>query len=138
MRFLTWALACTLGGALGVALADEPSKTPPPSTASSDAASPPAAAAAAAPAAAPAAASTSAAKPDVNAEVIDRHFRSEGYKVEVRNGEKWYCKPIIETGTRLASSQPVCVPGQQLLMKERQQQEDLEKAQRIMGHPTGG
>ena len=77
MRFLTWALACTLGGALGVALADEPSKTPAPSSASSDAASPPATA----PAAAPAAASTSAAKPDVHDEMIEKHFRAEGYKV---------------------------------------------------------
>jgi hypothetical protein len=57
--------------------------------------------------------------------------------VQVRGGEKWYCKPIIETGTRLASSQPVCAPGEQLLIKERQQQEDLEKAQRMIGTNGG-
>ncbi len=134
MRFLTWALACTLGGALGVAQADEPAKASAPSTATAPAASDTAAASGTA----PAAASTPAVKPDVHDEMLEKHFRAEGYKVQVRNGEKWYCKPMIETGTRLASSQPVCVPGEQLLIKERQQQEDLQKAQRIMGHPTGG
>jgi hypothetical protein len=113
-----------------MALADEPSKTPAPSTASSDAASPPAAA--------PAAASTSTPKPDVNDEVIDKHFRSEGYKVEVHNGEKWYCKPMIETGTRLASPKPVCAPGELLWIKEKQQREDLEKAQRTQIGTKGG
>jgi hypothetical protein len=134
MRFLTWAVACTLGGALGVATADEPAKAPAPSTAtaaaSSDTAIPPGAV--------PAGASTPAVKPELTEDQLEKHFRAEGYKVQVRGGEKWYCKPIIETGTRLASSQPVCVPGQQLLIKERQQQEDLEKAQRVMGHPNGG
>jgi hypothetical protein len=134
MRFLTWAVACTLGGALGVATADEPAKAPAPSTAtaaaSSDTAIPPGAVSAGA--------STPAVKPELTEDQLEKHFRAEGYKVQVRGGEKWYCKPIIETGTRLASSQPVCVPGQQLLIKERQQQEDLEKAQRVMGHPNGG
>ena len=134
MRFRTWAVACTLGGALGVATADEPAKAPAPSTTSAPASSD----TATAPTTAPAAASTPAAKADVRDEMLDKHFRAEGYKVQVRNGEKWYCKPMIETGTRLSSSQPVCGPGQQLLIKERQQQEDLEKAQRVMGHPNGG
>jgi hypothetical protein len=135
MRFLTWAVACTLSGALGVAQADEPAKAPPPSTvgtpASSDTTT--------APSTAPAAASTPAVKSDAHDEMLDKHFRAEGYKLQMRNGEKWYCKPVIETGTRLASSQPVCVPGEQLLIKERQAQEDVEKAQqRQMGHPSGG
>ncbi len=134
MRFLTWAVACILGGALGVATAEEPAKAPAPSEATAPAASD----AATAPGTAPAAASTPAVKPDVHDEMLEKHFRAEGYKVQVRNGEKWYCKSMIETGTRLASSQPVCVPGEQLLIKERQQKEELEKAQRIMGHPTGG
>jgi hypothetical protein len=74
----------------------------------------------------------------VNDEVIDKHFRSEGYKVEVHNGEKWYCKPMIETGTRLASPKPVCAPGELLWMKEKQQREDLEKAQRTQIGTKGG
>jgi hypothetical protein len=134
MRFLTWAVACILGGALGVARADEPAKAPAPSTASAA----PSSATATPPGAVPAAASTPAVKPELTEDQLEKHFRAEGYKVQVRGGEKWYCKQMIETGSRLASSQPVCVPGQQLLIKERQQQEDLEKAQRIMGHPNGG
>jgi len=134
MRFLTWAVACILGGALGVATAEEPAKAATPSTATAAAASD----TATPPTTAPAAASTPAVKPELTEDQLEKHFRAEGYKVQVRGGEKWYCKPIIETGTRLASAQPVCVPGEQLLIKERQQKEDLEKAQRIMGHPTGG
>jgi hypothetical protein len=133
MRFLTWALACTLGGALGAAQADEPSKAPAATTVTAPAASDTAAAPSAAPAA-----STSAAKTDVNAEMLDKHFRSEGYKAEVRNGEKWYCKQMTETGTRLASAKPVCAPGEQLWIKEKQQREDLEKAQRAQIGTKGG
>jgi hypothetical protein len=134
MRFLTWAVACILGGALGVVQAEEPTKAPAPSEATAPAASD----TATTPAAAPAAASTTAAKADVHDEMLDKHFRAEGYKVQMRNGEKWYCKPVIETGTRLASSQPVCAPGEQLLIKERQQQEDLQKAQRALNGTKGG
>ncbi len=135
MRFLTWALACTLVGALGVAQADEPSKAPAPSTVSA----PPASSdTATAPSTAPAAASTPAAKSNLNDEMIEKHFRAEGYKVEVHNGEKWYCKPVIETGTRLASPKPACAPGEQLLINERQQRDDLQKAQRSMSGTKGG
>jgi hypothetical protein len=134
MRFLTWAVACILGGALGMVQAEEPAKAPAPSAATAAAASD----TATAPTTAPAAVSTTAAKADVRDEMLDKHFRAEGYKVQVRNGEKWYCKPVIETGTRLASAQPVCAPGEQLLIKERQQQEDLQKAQRSMNGTKGG
>jgi hypothetical protein len=134
MRFLTWAVACILGGALGMVQAEEPAKAPAPSAATAPAASD----TATTPTAAPAAASTTAAKADVHEEMLDKHFRAEGYKVQVRNGEKWYCKPVIETGTRLASAQPVCAPGEQLLIKERQQQEDLQKAQRSLNGTKGG
>ena len=132
MRFLTWAVACILGGALGMVQAEEPAKAPAPSAATAAAASDTATAPTTAPA------STTAAKADVRDEMLDKHFRAEGYKVQVRNGEKWYCKPVIETGTRLASAQPVCAPGEQLLIKERQQQEDLQKAQRSMIGTKGG
>jgi hypothetical protein len=134
MRLLTWALACTLSGALGVAQADEPSKAPAASTVTTPAASE----TATAPKTAATAASTPTAKSDANDEMLEKHFRSEGYKVEVRNGEKWYCKPIVETGTRLASPKPVCGPGEQLWLKEQQQREDLEKAQRIQVGTKGG
>jgi len=132
MRFLTWAVACTLGGALGVAQADEPAKAPAPSTATTPVAS----ATATAPSATPAAASTPAT--NLNDEMLEKHFRSEGYKVEVRNGEKWYCKQMAETGTRLSSAKPVCAPGEQLYIKEKQQRDDLEKAQRTQMGTRGG
>jgi len=133
MRFLTWAVACTLGGALSVATADEPAKAPPPSTAtaaaSSDTATPPSAA--------PAAASTPAVKPELTEDQLDKHFRAEGYSVQVHNGEKYYCKRADVLGSRLQGGQQ-CTPAQALMVKERQAQEDLEKAQRVMGHPNGG
>ena len=134
MRFLTLALACTLGGALGVAQADEPAKAPAPSTVTAPASSDTTSALSTA----PAPASTPAAKPDLNDQMLEKHFRAEGYKVQVRNGEKWYCKPMIETGTRLASPRPACAPGEQLLINERQQREDLQKAQRSMNGTKGG
>ena len=134
MRFLTWAVACTLGGALGVTLADEPSKAAAPSAVTTPASS----ATAPAPSTVPAATSTSAAKPDINDEMLEKHFRSEGYKVEVRNGEKWYCKSMTETGTRLSSAKPVCSPGELLYIKEKQQRDDLEKAQRTQIGTKGG
>jgi hypothetical protein len=132
MRILTWALACTLGGALGVTLADEPTKAPAPNAVSTPAATAPA------PSTAPAATSTPAAKADINDEMLEKHFRSEGYKVEVRNGEKWYCKSMTETGTRLSSAKPVCSPGELLYIKEKQQRDDLEKAQRTQIGSKGG
>ncbi|HUL19415.1 MAG TPA: hypothetical protein VLV29_09130 [Steroidobacteraceae bacterium] len=133
MRFLTWTLACILCGALTAVQADEPSKAPAPSSVATPASNNTVPVSSTA----PAVASPPAAKPDMNDEMLEKHFRSEGYKVQLRNGKKWYCTPMIETGTRLASPHPVCAPGQLLLMNERQQQEDLERAQRIMGNAAG-
>jgi len=124
--------ACVLAGAVSVALADEPNKAP--------VASPPAAAATPAAPSTPAtpapAASSPAAANAPNDEQLDKHFRSEGYTVQTRNGEKQYCKRKEETGSRLSGG-IVCMNGQELLMRERKDQEDLDKAQRIMGHPQG-
>jgi hypothetical protein len=113
-------------------------------------ATPAASAAPAAPAAAPAATPASAAAPaaahpaasaapaasehaavEVDAAQMDqleKHFISEGYKVEMHNGEKLFCRREEQMGTRLGA-QKQCSTAQQLMFTERDSRRQAEHAQ---------
>ena len=129
-------------GAVSVAFAD-PSAT---ETATTATAAPAAQATATAPAqpAAPAtsptpaapkvaapAASTSAAE-----EERERHFLSEGYRLEMRNGEKVFCRREEMLGSRLGA-QKVCASALQLTETERQAKASMDGSIMQHSNPTG-
>lgn len=98
-------------------------------------ASPPAASSAAVPtsssssaqpasAAKPAASSTSAASD----EDTEKRLRSQGYKPEVHNGSKVYCRKETELGSRFPSK--VCATPEQIANANKDSQDALDKVQR--------
>ena len=148
MRLVVSVLACVGVSGISIALADPPtdaaSANPP---AAAPAATPPAAAAPAAAAPAKPADPAAAAKPVapsaapaatehaapvvVSAAEMDqeeKHFLSEGYKVEMRNGEKVYCRREQVLGSHLGG-QKQCASGQQLMFIEKDSARQAEHAQ---------
>ncbi len=130
MRSVLALLACVAGGGLSVALADPPAA--PAST--SEAATPATPATPGNPAAAPVAATSAgggvtpaapgaqpASSVTITAEqaAMEKHFLAEGYKVEMRNGQKYYCRREETLGTRLGS-QKFCSTEEQLKATEAQ------------------
>jgi hypothetical protein len=116
-----WAGLLTLigVGAVSLALADPPTPATP--------STPAAVAPAAAPAAAPTAAVVTAPSAD---DLLDRHLRSEGYQVEMRNGQKMYCRKQEVLGTRLGGATKTCGTAEQLKINEAQAHELVERSQR--------
>lgn len=157
MRLIVCVLACVGIGGLAVALADPPSPnstpaaaTPAAPTAAEPAAASPATAAAAAnsatgapahPAdAAPAATATPSSSVVITGsqmEMMEKHFLSEGYKAEMRGGQKMFCRREEQMGTHLGG-QKVCSTVEQLTANEAQAKEMVQRYQRqqAMG-PSG-
>lgn len=147
MRSVLALLACVAGGGLSVALADPPAA--PAST--SEAATPATPATPGNPAAAPAAATSAggvapaapAAQPassvTITAEqaVMEKHFLAEGYKVEMRNGQKYYCRREETLGTRLGS-QKFCSTEEQLKATEAQAKDLVGTSQRQQASGPSG
>ena len=143
MRLVSGVLACIGVGAISMALADPsadapaaatPSSRPAASAPATPAAPAAAAAATPAPAATTAAAATApAASPD---EQLERHFLSEGYKVQMRGGQKQYCRKEAQLGSRLGS-EVNCSSLQQLKATEDQTQSALQHQQHSYTKPTG-
>jgi hypothetical protein len=155
MRLIIGILACV--GAGVIALADTPPPTPTQPAASdvSTAPSPaaaatPASAAGAAPApaagatTAPAAAATpptasaTGASHDATAAIDPREklLRSKGYRLEMRHGEKMYCRSEEVLGSRLAGRK-VCGTVEELENREHLSQEMIGNVQRQQLNPTG-
>src|SRR6266480_595048 len=131
MRLVVGVLACIAAGVLGVAVAD------PAPEQSAQAASSPSTGAPAAPA--PAAPQSdhpapTVAKPAVNPE--EKRLIAMGYKPEMRNGEKVFCRLVEETGSRLGGRKQ-CGTPQELKAAQTATREEVEKAQRIQGMPGG-
>jgi len=139
MRLFSGVLACVFIGAGSAALAEDP----PPSTTNNSASTAPAAAA---PSAAPAttaatpapvagaakssvtvtAAATPPAAPQVDP--IEKHFISEGYRVQMRNGEKVFCHREEQLGSRLGGA-VTCSTAEVLKQTEEQAHAAVERAQ---------
>jgi hypothetical protein len=117
-----WAGLLTLigAGAVSMALADPPAPAPATST-------PPSSAAPAAPATPPTAAVITA---PADEDLLDKHLRSEGYKVEMRNGQKMYCRKEDVLGSRLGAATKTCGTAEQLKINEAQAHELVERTQR--------
>jgi uncharacterized iron-regulated membrane protein len=136
MRPAVSVLTCFVLSAMTAALAD-PATTDPSATAKAPAAAPSTAAPAAtatpaAPAAAPhpAASATPAAAVEVDAAQLDqqeKHFLAEGYKIEMHNGEKYFCRREEQMGSRLGG-QKQCATAQQLAFTEKDAQRQTEHA----------
>jgi hypothetical protein len=133
MRRIVGVLACIGLGGISVALANPPSPSAPAAAQPTSSAPAPAAAQSAAPAAASAPAE--AAKPEVDLQ--EKHFLSEGYKIEMHNGEKYFCRREEEMGTRLGSNKKMCATAQQLTVTEQQTKQGIERYQSYQTGPSG-
>jgi hypothetical protein len=127
MRLVIGVLAAFCLSSMPVARAD-PAQSTPPSTApasatATSAAQPAPAATPSAPA--PAAQQTQPAKQTVvvqgtpEFDALEKHFLSEGYKLEMHNGEKYFCRREDELGSRLGGHK-ACSTAQQLMVTEQE------------------
>ena len=137
MRLTVSVLTCVAVSVVIPAFADpeasSPSATPatPASAAPAATATAPAPAAAAHPAtsAAPAAADHPAVQIDApSMDQLEKHFLSEGYKVEMHNGEKYFCRREEQMGSRLGGAKQ-CSTAQQLAFSEKDAKRQAEQAQ---------
>jgi hypothetical protein len=151
MRTVINLLACLSLGSSMLALAEEPANPPQPAAAPTAETAPQAAAPsdAAAPAAAPTASTDAtapaAAKPSADAQAAassdggrpangsvsltddDRDFIRRGYQIEMKNGEKFYCKQQDTMGSRLNKKRVCRTPEQMKYMRENAQDQMREK-----------
>jgi hypothetical protein len=66
-------------------------------------------------------------KPELTYE--EQRLVSKGYKLNMRNGEKWFCRRELGLGSRVAA-QNVCGTAAMLLQSRTDQQNDLRDAQK--------
>ena len=83
-------------------------------------------------AAAPAAAA--AAKPEVDP--FEKHLMAEGYRPEMQNGDKVYCRKETPLGSRLGGVKS-CGTAEQLKLREDQTKQGVDQAQRASVNPKG-
>jgi hypothetical protein len=69
-------------------------------------------------------------------DVLERHFQSEGYKEEMLNGEKVFCRREDRMGSRLGSRK-VCSTAQQLQATEQEAQSAYQSGQTHQTNPSG-
>jgi hypothetical protein len=67
---------------------------------------------------------------------LEKHFLSEGYKLEMHNGEKYFCRREEELGSRLGGKK-VCSTGQQLQATEREARAAYQRGQSQQNNPKG-
>jgi hypothetical protein len=141
MRFDILALALLGVGSLALAAAADPGpatqpERPAPAPAVTDSASLSTSAPTRVPASAPA--SSPAASPTAAAEVsaAEQHLINLGYKPQMRNGEKIYCRREAALGSRISASQH-CGTVAQLATTTQEGKDYLEKTQRSQLNPVG-
>lgn len=69
-------------------------------------------------------------------DALEKHFVSEGYKMEMRGGQKMLCRREEELGSRLGGKK-VCASATELMMAERESQRSLDKGQMQQNNPSG-
>ena len=142
MRLSLGVLLFAIGiGVFGASAADEPATAPAVNTPAAPAPDKPAAREAPAPAAAlaatPASPATSAAATTAPAgvnradssEQKEKHLLAEGYKSEMRNGDKVFCRKEEVLGSRLGG-QKVCGNADNLVAREQMDKENAERTER--------
>lgn len=143
MRFLGAILATLAAASLTPCLADPPASpaatasqrapaaTPAPAAASttSQPATPAAQATSTSPAAAPAAEAASPAADAAKVGAEEKQLANDGYKPEMHNGTKLWCRPVQEIGSRLGSRQKECGTADELAMRQREAQQQFSEQQ---------
>ena len=139
MRFAVRVLAFLGAGAVSLALADPstaaPDTTPAPATAPAATAPTPGAQASPAPSATATSATTAPAKPAIDPE--EKRLIAMGYKPEMRNGAKVFCRREQTLGSRLGEAKH-CASAEQLKISQQETQDVIEKIQRAQKNPAGG
>ncbi|HYB32083.1 MAG TPA: hypothetical protein VED45_01500 [Steroidobacteraceae bacterium] len=149
MRFVMGVLLCLGAGGITAALADPATPAATPAEASGTAPATPAAPAA------PASATPAAAAQDAKAaapaqdakqtvvvqgspeeDALEKHFLAEGYKIEMHNGEKFFCRREDQLGTRLGGHK-VCGTGAQLNFTEQEAKAAVQRGQAQQNNPSG-
>jgi hypothetical protein len=69
-------------------------------------------------------------------DTVEKHFLAEGYKLEMRSGEKVFCRREEQLGSRLGG-QKVCSTALQLMVTERQAQASVDKSMMQQNNPAG-
>jgi hypothetical protein len=69
-------------------------------------------------------------------DTMEKHFLAEGYKLEMRNGDKVFCRREEQLGSRLGG-QKVCSTALQLMVTERQAQASVDKSMMQQHNPAG-
>ena len=88
--------------------------------------------------AAPAAQTTNSEPAAEQAAALERekHFVAEGYKMEMRHGEKVFCRREEMLGSRL-NAQKVCSTAEQLTRTETEAQASVTRSMMQQSNPTG-
>lgn len=131
MKLITMALACLISGALAPVIAD-PLEKPPADTS-------PAATAQAPESSAPAAPETSTATPrsvtvtatlQSSEDQWERHLLAKGYHMEMRDGQKMFCRREDQLGTRLGNAKACSTPQTLKAAEDRTQDaaHDIQKS----------
>jgi hypothetical protein len=128
MRLVVSVLACVGVGGMSLALADPPANPAPatPATAQPAASAPVPAAKAQTPTV------------DVDAQKddqLEKHFLAEGYKLEMHNGQKYFCRREEELGSRLGA-QKQCATAQQLKSNEDESRAAVERGRMQQTNPA--
>jgi len=131
MRFVVGVLACIGAGVLTVAVADPPEQ--PVHAASSPSTIAPAAQAPAAPQSDRGA--PTVAKPTIDPE--EKRLIAQGYKPEMLNGQKVFCRREQTLGSRLGEAKH-CATAEQLKISQQESHDVIEKIQRTQKNPAGG
>jgi hypothetical protein len=136
VRFVSGVLTCVFVGAVSLAVAEEPPADV--TNNSAPAASAPAAAAASTPAAlapvtdATKSAAAAASPPAPAVDQSDKHFLAEGYKIQMRNGQKMFCRREEQLGSRLGGAL-TCNTAEELTQIEAQAKETVNRALHQVG-----
>jgi hypothetical protein len=142
-------MLCLNAGAISLVLADPPTNAPAAPPTAAQAADAPAGAPDTPPAPAvtapppPTAGTSPAAKRATPAPAVaptvdpyEKHFLAEGYRLEMHNGTKMFCRSEEVLGSRLGGLK-VCSTLDQLKATETGTQESIERWQRTGAAPTG-
>jgi hypothetical protein len=132
MRLAVCVLTCVAATVVTPVFAD-PEASAPAATPATPASATPAAPAAAAHPATPAAADKANVEIDAaKMDQLEKHFLSEGYKIEMHNGEKYFCRREEQLGSRLGG-QKQCQTAQQLKWTEDDARRAAEHGQQNQG-----
>jgi hypothetical protein len=69
-------------------------------------------------------------------DALEKHFLAEGYKEEMHNGEKYFCRREQPMGSRLGAAK-YCGTTQQLEATEREAKAAYQRGQTQQNNPSG-